>query len=74
MLNSIIQFAKKHSASKIDAFAKYHEEFECMYDNFYSKLNNCKKSIDPRCTLNPIPKENTYSSFVKYAVLNKKIF
>lgn len=72
MLNSIIKFAKKHSASRIDSFAKYHEEFEYMYDNFYSELSNCKKSINPDCQLSSIPKENTYSSFIKYAILQKK--
>ncbi len=74
MLNSIMKFAKKHSGSKIDAFARYHEEFEYMYDSFYSQLNNCKKSIDPACQLSAIPKENAYSSFIKYAVLHKKAF
>lgn len=41
----------KETSAKIDAFAKYHEELNTMYNDFDSNVNDCKGEE----TLNPAP-------------------
>ncbi len=41
----------ERTSAKIDAFAKYHEELNGMYDGFNSNINNCKGEE----TLSPAP-------------------
>ncbi len=41
----------KSTSAKIDAFAKYHEELNTMYDEFNTNINDCKGEE----TLSPAP-------------------